>query len=73
MATEKLPRYEVETEFKPGVRTNVYRGNDRETAVERCNFWDKRQDTYLIDNAALTPLERANRKFDAKIAELQAA
>lgn len=71
--SDKEPRYEVETEFKPGIRTNVYRGDNRETAVERCNFWDERQDTYFIDNAALTPLDRANKKFDAKIAELLGA
>lgn len=66
-----MNRYEVETVFKAGERTNVYRGNNRAEAVRITNFWDERQETHLIDNAALTPLDRANKKFDAAMTALK--
>jgi len=70
--TAEAYRYEVETEFKTGVLTNVYRGNDRERAVSVTNFWDERQSTYLIDKATLSLTDKANRAFDAAIEKLKA-
>lgn len=67
---DKLPRYEVETEFRPGVRTNVYRGDSRGRAVAVLDHWDYYQDTYLIDYVNMSPLELANIKFDRAISAL---
>lgn len=68
----KRERYIVEVEFKPGVRTNVYHGNNREEAVRLTNFWDERLNTFLTDHGPdrRTALERANDAFDEAIEKL---
>jgi len=43
-------RYVVLTTFNKGrTKTVVYRGNNYARAVECTNFWDEKQDTWLID------------------------
>ena len=61
-------RYLVETEFKPGQRAVIYSGDNYETAIEKTNFWDERQNTYFTDThagLAHDALSVAMRKFDA--------
>lgn len=65
-----MNRYIVETEFMPGVRTVLYSGDNYAKAVERSNFWDERQNTYFIDTAMESPMQRANRRFDQALKNL---
>ena len=66
---KKEYRYIVESEFRLNGVLTVLRTNDYEKAVRTTNFWDEKQNTWLIDLGKLTPLERAMRRFDEAIAK----
>lgn len=58
--------YTVITNFGDDNLVVLYSGIDRETAEERTNFWDERQNTWLhVDRPAMDALSVAMRKFDA--------
>ena len=43
----------------------LYKGQVRQKAVDKANFWDERQDTFFVDHVIpMDALSVANRKFD---------
>lgn len=59
-------RHRVISEFGDGSMVILYTGGDYNRAVEVCNFWDERQNTWLhTDAPAMDALSVAMRKFDA--------
>lgn len=71
--TDESPyRYVVEVENRNGGRTVVKETNNYLSAVDTCNFWDERVNTYMHDRDAVmlyeTVQERIDRRCDALMA-----
>ena len=59
--------YTVMTEFRRGDdAVDIYKGTNYNRAVEMCNYWDEKQNTWLhVERLPMDALSVAMRKFDA--------